>query len=109
MAKRSLENLSRVSKLAQAIIKIIGTLVSNPKEILNVLNSYFANIGANLANNISQITKTYKDYFKKKPTVNSFMIEKVIPQKVESRSDKFDSWKQILWIVFYTCKTFKNC
>ena len=46
-----------------------GTLVSNPKEIPDVLNSYFSNIGANLANNIPQITKTYKDYLKQ-PTVN---------------------------------------
>ena len=55
-------------------IKVDGILIERPKEILNTLANYFANIGDNLSNKLPAPKYSLNHYLKKIPTCQSMMF-----------------------------------
>ena len=66
--KNSKSKRSSVNKLI-----IDGKTVSNDKEIANALNSYFLNVGPNLANKVNHSSASHKDYLLNPTTDTVFL------------------------------------
>ena len=70
-------------KSSQTSIKIVqyNKEVTDPKQIANTFNKYFANIGNELAKSIPTVSQTPFEYLKT-PTCNSFALFPAIREEI---------------------------
>ena len=75
------------TKTNQNIYKIIqnNIEITDPRMIANAFNSYFTNIGNNLANQIPNVQKSRPDYLKL-PSCNSFIFFQLLLMKLKLKS-----------------------
>ena len=71
-------------KINQKIVKIMqnGNELTDPKQVANAFNKYFANMGVNLARSIPKVNKLPLEYLKN-PVSNTFYLFPITPSEVE--------------------------
>jgi len=69
----SVLNQSKLSKISKSF-NIDGSTVSNTFDIAEKFNEYFTNIGCNLAANIPNTLKSFKDYLPERSSCNSLFF-----------------------------------
>ena len=71
-------------KINQKIVKIMqnGNELTDPKQVANAFNKYFANVGVNLARSIPKVNKLPLEYLKN-PVSNTFYLFPITPSEVE--------------------------
>ena len=65
---------------------------TNPKDIANAFNDYFAAIGSNIASTIPPATKSFTEYLTE-PQCTSFSINPTTPKEIEEEINKLNSNK----------------
>ena len=73
--------LKHKSKKQPSIIAVKGKDVTNPKNITNVFNNFFINIGPSLAKTTPQSNKNFKNFLNNS-SLNSFVLKPVVHDKV---------------------------
>ena len=83
-------------KINQKIVKIIQneTDLTDPKQVANAFNDYFANVGVNLARLISKVNKLPLEYLKN-PISNNFYLFPITPSEVETQISNLKPGKSV--------------
>ena len=82
------------AKKNQKTTKIVqnNTELTDPKVVANAFNNYFANVGANLARSIPDVSKSSLEYLKN-PLCNNFYLFPVTPAEIETQISNLNSAK----------------
>ena len=67
-----------------------GTFTENPKDIANILNTYFVNVGPELADKLPQAQKSFESYLTN-PPIDSFQINPTNSDEVFEILNSFSS------------------
>ena len=72
-----------------------GSLISNPHEVANKFNSYFAKIGPSLESEIPPSSKSYADFLKKVNVRHSFFMKPTSCYEISKIISNLDSGKSL--------------
>ena len=64
------------------VVLICTLIVTDPQKIVNLINTYYANICSNIEKNLPKLLKKYNDYLNNIQVGKSFFLNPIIPQEI---------------------------
>ena len=91
---RTINEITKRKKKSKTVLKRLrlknGTFTENPKDIANILNTYFVNVGPELADKLPQAQKSFESYLTN-PPIDSFQINPTNSDEVFEILNSFSS------------------